>query len=93
MTSVPLNRKGKETKMCGQPHHGLTGVYLPDFAQLLTDSGFLWRCAVGTQLLRTMDAPVPPSWASHSPTESLGSRMSRGQEDCSATLGPEAEVL
>lgn len=52
----------------------------------------VWRHAVGAQLLRTMDAPATPSWASHSPTESLGSRMSRVQEDCSAMLGREAAV-
>ena len=94
MTSVPLNRKGKETKMCGQPHQGLAGVFLPGFVQFLTDSGSCVETCRGGLVTENYGCPwATPSWASHSPTESLGSRMSRVQEDCSAMLGPEAAVL
>lgn len=87
MTSVPLNRKGKETKMGGHPHHDLTGVFLPGFAQLLTDSGSCVEICSGGSVTKNYGCPCAPV-----PTESLGSRMSRVQEDCSATLGPAAAV-
>lgn len=80
--------------MCGQPHQGLTGVFLPGFVQFLTDSGSCVETCRGGSVTENYGCPwATPSWASHSPTESLGSRMSRVQDDCSAMLGPEAAVL
>lgn len=44
-TSIPSNRKGKETTMCGQPRQGLTGVFLTG---LCTDPHWSWFLCGGS---------------------------------------------
>lgn len=57
VTSVPLNRKEKETKMCGQPHQGLMGVFLPGFVQFLTDSGSCVEICSGGSVTENYGCP------------------------------------